>query len=212
MTIKSHPAPENLLSCAAGSMPEALAAVMACHMSMCPHCRKELSFLDNVGATLLESLPPQPVTSDVASPKVDGPMARRHPAAASASDVPEPLQNVIGLRLEEIKWRRVAPGIWQYPIPLSEHSTASLKLIKVAPGTAIPHHRHSGSEMTLVLKGAFTDEFGRYEVGDVVELDESVQHTPVASPEGDCICLIASEGPPQFHSLIARVFQKFFGF
>ena len=72
MTIKSHPAPENLLSCAAGSMPESLAAVMACHMAMCPQCRQELSFLDNVGATLLESLPPQPVTSDVAAPKDEG--------------------------------------------------------------------------------------------------------------------------------------------
>lgn len=211
MTIKSHPAPENLVSCAAGSMPEALAAVMACHMAMCAGCRRELSFLDSVGATLLEGLSPEPVSSKVISPKTESPPAHRHTSFTADSDVPEPLQKVVGTRLEDIKWRRVSPGIWRYPIPLSEHSKASLKLVKVAPGRAIPQHRHSGSEMTLVLKGTFTDEFGRYDIGDVVELGEGLEHTPVASPDGYCICLIASEGPTQFRSLLARAFQKFQG-
>lgn len=211
MTIKGHPAPENLFSCAAGSMPEALAAVMACHMSMCSRCRRELSFLDAVGAALLENLPPEPVISAAISP---GPERASTSVAASLmgeSDVPAPLQKIVGHRLKDVKWRRISPGIWQYPIPLSEHSKASLRLIKVAPGLALPDHGHSGLEMTLVLQGAFADKFGQHEVGDVVELDENVEHAPVAAPGVDCICLIASEGPARFHGFLAGLIQKFKG-
>lgn len=212
MTIKSHPAPENLFSCAAGSMPEALAAVMACHMSMCSQCRRELSFLDAVGATLLENLPPEPVIAAAISPGPEGPSARGAASLKGESDVPLPLQKVVGPRLKDVKWRRIAAGIWQYPIPLSEHSKASLRLIKVAPGHALPGHGHSGSEMTLVLQGSFADKFGQYGVGDVAEMDESVEHAPVAAPGIDCICLIASEGPTRFHGILTRVAQKFKGF
>ena len=40
MAITHHPAPESLMSCSAGSMPEAFAAVMASHIAMCPTAAK----------------------------------------------------------------------------------------------------------------------------------------------------------------------------
>jgi putative transcriptional regulator len=95
---------------------------------------------------------------------------------------------------------------------LSDHSKASLRLIKVAPGLALPDHGHWGSEITLVLQGAFTDGFGTYEVGDVVEVGEGVEHAPIAAEGTECICLIASEGPMRFHGLLARIAQRLTGF
>ncbi len=212
MTIKFHPAPENLLSCAAGSMPEALAAVMASHMAMCPRCRRELAIFDEVGAALLEELAPEKVK---AAPGLPG----RVSAAATgwvqdaevSGDVPEPLRAVVGARLDEIKWRRLAPGVWVHTVALSEHSKASLRFIRVAPGLRLPDHGHSGSELTLVLQGRFDDAFGSYGVGDVLEMDEGSEHSPVAAPGGDCICLIASEGPARYSGFLARFVQRLTG-
>lgn len=198
MTIKHHPAPENLLSCAAGSMPEAPAAVMACHMSMCPYCQKELSFLTSVGAVLFEAMQPETLAKEAPFPKNE----RQRPQIAALklikSDVPAPLQKYVGTWLKEIKWRRVALEIWQYPIPLSEHSTASLKLMKILPGRAIPGHCQSGSELALVLQGSFKDDLGTYEVGDVAVAPESAEHLLVAAGEVDCVCLIATDNPIRF--------------
>ena len=56
MTITHHPAPESLMSCSAGSMPEAFAAVMASHIAMCPDCRKELSVMEQIGTVLFEAI------------------------------------------------------------------------------------------------------------------------------------------------------------
>ncbi|MBS0252193.1 MAG: cupin domain-containing protein [Proteobacteria bacterium] len=212
MTIKRHPNPENLMSCAAGSMPEALAAVMACHMTICPRCRKELAFLDSVGAALLEDISPTPLVMKMPSPNVPARQPKSIAENSIKSDVPAPLRKFVGNRLADINWKRVTPGIWQFPIPLAKHSNSSLKLIKVGAGLKLPDHGHSGLELTLVLQGAFSDEFGSYEVGDVVEMGEDVAHAPVAAEETGCICLIASEGPMRFHGLLARIVQKFTGF
>lgn len=212
MTIRGHPAPENLLSCAAGSMDEALAAVMACHMTICPRCRDELSFLGSVGATLLEDVSPVPLVMERPSPSIA--VKQRTPMLQHTikSDVPAPLRKYVGNWLADIKWKRVVPGIWQFPIPLAKHSNSTLRLIKVSPGLKLPHHGHSGSELTLVLQGTFTDEFGSYATGDVAETSEGVEHAPVAAEGADCICLIAAEGPMRFHSMLARIVQKFTGF
>ncbi|RUO98147.1 ChrR family anti-sigma-E factor [Hyphomicrobium sp.] len=211
MTIKFHPAPENLLSCAAGSMPEALAAVMASHMAMCPRCRHELAVFDKVGATLLEEMPPETVGTAPALPGSAPVAATGGAQHVEHGDVPEPLRAAVGPRLDRIKWRRLAPGVWFHTVSLSEHSKASLRFIRVAPGLQLPDHGHSGSELTLVLQGAFNDAFGSYGVGDVLEMDEGIEHSPVAAPGGDCICLIASEGPARYNGFLARLVQKLTG-
>ena len=76
----------------------------------------------------------------------------------------------------------------------------------------MPEHGHGGAELTLVLRGAFHDETGRYARGDVADLDETVEHQPVVTDAGgDCICLIASEKPERFHGLVARLLQPLRG-
>ena len=75
----------------------------------------------------------------------------------------------------------------------------------------MPEHGHGGSELTLVLRGSFHDESGRYCRGDVADLDETMAHQPVADSEVDCICVVASERPEQFRSGIARQWQRLRG-
>jgi putative transcriptional regulator len=214
MTISYHPEPENLMTCSAGAMPEAHAAVMASHLDMCPVCRREISILESIGGVLLEDLQPAPLSRGAMETVKEGVARMASSSAARATDVPRPIQRFVGPTLESVRWRRVVPGIWQYAIPLSppSNSSASLRLMKVAPGLPLPHHGHSGPEMTLVLQGAFREKSVTYRPGDFIELDESAEHAPIADASGESICLVATARRMRSSSLIARVAQRFLGF
>lgn len=226
MAITHHPAPESLMSCSAGSMPEACAAVMACHVAMCSECRKELAMLDEIGSALFDTIAPTPLARPAPVMALRAGEAEAESSAeaggsvqtllSSYAEVPTPLVAAIGPSLDSVPWSLVGPGIWQYRIKLTgngaEGSTSSLRLLKVAPNHALPKHGHRGQELTLVLRGAFRDKARRYEVGDVADLDEAVEHAPRTEPEEGCICLIATIGKLRFKSRLARLLQPLTGF
>lgn len=211
MKINHHPAPESLLSCSAGSMPEAFAAVMASHIAVCATCRHELAIMELIGTKLFDEIPPAAMSRTIPEdlPPAHQTVARhRHP---SGGEIPRPLGERIGKSLDTLEWQVIGPGVWQYLIPLS-HGPGSLRLLKVAPGQSLPEHGHFGSELTLVLRGSFDDNTGHYTVGDVSDVDENVEHTPVADCEHGCICLIATEGKLRFKGRLARLIQPLTGF
>jgi len=209
MNIQRHPALENLLSCSAGSMPEALAAVMASHMSLCEYCRRELAIMETIGASLFEEVPSAFLTSGMAiATEAKEPKAY----TSGEGDVPAPIRKFVGPWLKNVPWKWAAPGIWQHRIPLSGRSKATLRLIRVSPGLKLPEHGHSGSEMTLVLQGSFADNSGSYGVGDVADMNEGDVHAPIAGGEEGCICLVAAEGPMRFDGIIGKIVQKLTGF
>ena len=76
----------------------------------------------------------------------------------------------------------------------------------------MPDHGHQGLELTLVLQGAFRDEEDRFARGDVEIATEDTQHTPIAEPGQDCICLAATDAPLKFRALIPRWRNHFCGF
>jgi putative transcriptional regulator len=214
MKITHHPAAESLMSCSAGSMPEAFAAVMASHMSICSCCQKDLAVMEQVGTILFESLTPSPVTRTAPVIAMRGGEADRVELEpfGTVGDVPASLAPVVGPHLDDIAWKRVSPGVWHYPIELTDEQRGDLRLVKVAAGQCLPEHGHSGSEMTLVLRGSYTDASGRYNVGDVADLSIDTEHRPIADQNEGCICLIATEGRMKFRSVMARVIQPFTSF
>lgn len=214
MKITHHPEPESLMSCSAGSMPEAFAAVMSTHFSQCAKCRNDLSFLENVGAALFDSLSPAAVTRDAPVLAMRSSEADRGGVTLeqTVGDVPAPLSAVIGSDFDAIDWKRVTPGVWQHVVPLSGQQRGDLRLMKIAPGQVIPEHAHSGSELTLILKGSYRDKTGHYQAGDVADMCGASGHSPVADPVDGCICLVATDGKMKFKGLVARFVQPFTGF
>lgn len=217
MKITHHPSDASLMSCSAGSMPEAFAAVMASHIAMCPCCRGTLSTMEHIGTALFDQLPPTPVSrpAPVAALRAmdaDVPSQVAPQDTGVLGDVPDPLVKVLGTSLDDVPWKRVGPGVWSHNIALSDAARGDLRLIKIAPGQAVPDHGHHGNEMTLVLRGAYSDISGVYRTGDVADLDEHVEHQPIADPVEGCICLIAVEGRLKFKSRVARLVQPFTGF
>jgi putative transcriptional regulator len=218
MKITHHPEPESLMSCSAGSMPEAFAAVMSTHIAQCSKCRNDLAFLENVGTAMFESLHPTQVTREAPVSAMRAAEADRGEISIDNAhgEVPAPLASVIGADLDAIEWKRVAPGVWQHVIALSGQShgeaRGDLRLMKVAPGQIIPEHAHTGSELTLILRGAYRDATGHYRVGDVADMCGASGHSPVADPVEGCICLVATDGRMKFKGLVARFVQPFTGF
>jgi putative transcriptional regulator len=208
MTITHHLDDATLMSFAAGSLSDALAAVAAAHVAMCPHCRRELGTLERIGGALVSALAPATlVRVQPAMPEMMKlPPA---PAAMAAGDVPAALTRLIGGNLDEVRWRWIGPGLRHRPLRTS--GGGSLQLIKAAPGATVPEHTHGGSEITLVLRGALIDDTGRYGPGDVADVDEEIEHTPVADAEAGCICVIANEQRTRFRGLLARLMQPWHG-
>jgi putative transcriptional regulator len=218
MTIRHHPDFASLMCCAAGSQPEAFAAVIASHLSVCADCRSEVVRMQQIGVALFDALPPAEVISsapvvamragEAETGVIDAPSAQ---ADVSRGDIPGPLVAVLGSRLDDLPWRWTAPGLWTHSVPLSEHADGELLLIKVAPGKEMPAHGHDGQELTIILRGGYTDALGRFGVGDVADLDSDIEHTPVACSTEGCICLSAKDGKLRFKGRFARLLQPLIG-
>jgi len=209
MTITYHLDDATLMSFAAGSLPDALAAVAAAHIAMCPHCRRELGMLERIGGALVSALTPATLDRpQPAMPETTG-LPSPAPIVAAAGEIPAPLVRLIGGNLDEVRWRWIGPGLWHHPLHV--RGEGSLQLIKASPGASVPEHAHGGCEITLVLRGALADSTGRYTPGDVADVDDDIEHTPVADPEAGCICVIANESPTRFRGLLARLMQPWHG-
>ena len=218
-TIKRHPDAVTLMTYAAGGLAEPLAAVVAAHAAMCPGCRAELADLELLGAALLLSgegasgeaalgegpieVPARPQDGHTTS------MARRRKIAGDR--LPHPIAAAYGLTFERIAWKRLGPGILHHRLALSQGVEGDLRLLKISPGRMMPEHGHGGAELTLVLDGAYSDESGDYRCGDIQDVDEVVEHRPVADAIAGCICLIASERPARFKGFMGRLLQPLTG-
>lgn len=218
MSITHHPDIASLMCCAAGSQPEAFAAVIASHLAACPACRAEVGHMQRIGSALFDALEPAAVAGGApvvaaraAEQDIPAAPAATQAAGAEAPEVPYPLLPVVGSSLDDVAWRWMAPGVWTFPLPLSRDAGGDLRLIKVAPGKALPEHGHDGAELTLVLRGRYTDCTGSYGVGDVADLDPETQHKPVACPSEGCICLAATDGKLRFKSPLARILRPILG-
>jgi putative transcriptional regulator len=205
MPIVRHPDVSTIMTCSAGSQPEALCAVVTSHLSMCPECMRELSLLEEIGVSLFECSAGEPdlTAAGVPSASTVFEQGRDARAASTKVDVPWPLIAVLGDDLDAIEWTEIRPGIAIHPIELSEHAKGDLRLLRLDPGKRLPSHGHQGEELSLVLRGSYSDETGSFGVGDMSDLDDDTRHSVLAGPEG-CIVLIASEKTPEFLSELAQ--------
>ena len=215
MNINHHADDSTLLSYAAGALPDSISLVMAAHLEQCDRCRQRLLEAENVGGTLLGRIAAEPMARD----SMDKVWAAIESGEPEAEPAPQPavdgLPSALGRYLPDgvnaIRWRTVAPGIRQFILKDVESGHGTARLLSIAPGTMIPHHSHGGSELTLILKGSFYDEIGRFSAGDLADLDDSVHHQPVADTAEACICLIATDERLRFTGMFSRLLQPIIG-
>lgn len=72
-------------------------------------------------------------------------------------------------------------------MPLHEHGTEHVALVRWAPHTLFKPHAHWGGEEILVLQGVFYDEHGSYPAGSWLRSPHGSRHTPFTQAEGATI-------------------------
>ena len=216
-----HPNAETLMSHVAGTLPNALSCVVACHASLCSKCADEIRWLSMLGGVMLKTidageydaafaedaaarwspdmLPPRELLHDPA-PKIDDPL------------LPQPLARYLRIQSQDVPWRKVVKGVRQHWIKLPKGS-GFIRLLRLTPGKELLEHTHTGMELTMVLQGIYGDHSGEYQRGDVIEWTEGSVHQPHASQsEDECICLIGSENIPHYSRFVARLLRPIMGF
>lgn len=214
MSITQHPTEETLAAFAAGHLDEGRAVVVSAHLEMCPACRSWVADLMHAGGVLLGDLPPTDVDGGALARTLDridrgegASGVREKPAVATPPDLP--MLPAAARPYPIGRWQWMGPGVRWRPIRVPHNPGARVFLLKAAPGTTMPHHTHTGTELTLVLRGAFAHELGRFGPGDIDEADDSVEHQPVVSPGEECICLVAMEGRLRLLGWMGRIMQPF---
>ncbi|RKF17121.1 transcriptional regulator [Roseovarius spongiae] len=208
MSQITHHIPESMLiAYAAGSLPRPFALAVAAHISLCDDCRVGLGAHEAVGGTLLNEQPVQMVSDSMKEALFaqldDTPLPEPDPAFERSGVFPGPVMQA--LNGKPPRWKSVGGGVRQTLLHWGDDG--STRLLYIPPGKAVPDHGHNGIELTLVLQGAFSDETGRFGVGDIEVADDTLEHTPVAEPGAPCICLAATDAPLRFNSLIPRLLQ-----
>lgn len=216
MLINNHPSSEWLSAYAAGSLSLSQSLCVAAHMESCTVCQQNFARLNQLGGELMNELSPavgsnlnfeqlmdsinkqdsavvQNNNSDVASEKPRG-------------SIPHCLRKFIPIDYDHLQWSRISPSIHS-TLLCEDHGGSKVELLRIKPGGSAPTHTHLGDELTVILEGSFSDEKGIYRTGDFLACDGSNDHTPVASKDRDCICLVVSEAPLQFTGWFTRLFN-----
>jgi putative transcriptional regulator len=209
MPAITHHIPDAMLAAyAAGTLPHAFSVVIASHVSLCDQCRSALGAHQAVGGLVLEGADTVGVSGNLKT----GILAQLddrytpEPAYDRFGIYPGPV--VKAMKGKEPSWKTLGMGVRQDILSASREG--SVRLLYIPPGQAVPDHSHNGLELTLVLQGSFSDETGRFGVGDLEIGDESLHHTPTADPGDPCICLAATDAPLRFNALIPRLLQPLF--
>jgi putative transcriptional regulator len=196
----------------AGALPEPARVLVAAHLSIKPEKNHIVSAMEDLAGDALGELVPDQIdgrdarlAAVFAAPKlVETPLKRNETGV-----LPQELHDFIGFDLENIPWRTKMPGYREYS--LGEIDGCEAKMLWIKAGRKMPAHTHEGSEITLVIDGAFSDSAGRYGRGDISLADDDVNHSPVAEEGRPCICFAVTDAPLRLTGSYRQFFSDFIG-
>lgn len=218
-TLKHHsPGPSSarpldllLAEYASGSLSASLHALIGAHLEMNSSSAAFVAGLEAVKGSSLQDQAPIALTSrDAMLQRIfaaRGDLSAA-PVAARDSVFPAPLRRYVGVSARDLPWRRAMPGVRQHVV--EDHDGVEATVYWIKAGAKMPHHTHDGDEVTLVLRGGFTDITGHYGVGDVAVADGDVDHRPVADDDEDCICFAVTTAPLRLTGPVGKLIQSIF--
>jgi putative transcriptional regulator len=211
--VQHHPADEQLLAYAAGTLGEAASIVIATHVTVCRKCRASIAAAETAGGALFEKIQPAAIDAKAMATvmaRLDQPVASsRRGSAQSKSSFPRTLDHYMPRGIDALNWRWVGPGL-NYAELLNDDS-GKVGLMRIAEGASVPVHTHSSEELTMVLEGGYGDGAQSFWPGDVQYADGGILHQPIANQDGGCTALIMTNGRLRPSGLIAKFFMPLVG-
>lgn len=211
--IRHHPDTRLLNEYASGTLPLAQSACLSLHLKYCDQCRRDHQRLEQLGSALFEELAPQQVDDSLLRTVLSrldeeqAPLSYARPCDEEDT-YPALVQRLMSGDYEELDWQRINSELRISRLRTGDEDN-EFALYHIRAGGRIPKHTHRGTELTLVLKGAFSDEEGYYQQGDFIMRDAEHVHTPTASKDGDCICIGVLDAPVRFKRWNYRLLNPF---
>lgn len=215
--INRHPEPDLLVEYATGSMSLAQTIAITTHLQFCEECRNTVESLKDIGGDILQAGESVEVSDGLldlimdciesGAETVSAPV-RKICSDEVATDLPEYVRNL--LPEGDLSWRKLTSSLKVAPVSVGEQDH-ELSLHRINPGGKAPEHDHRGREITVVLKGSFSDEDGVYQPGDFIVREPGDKHRPFAARNEECVRLSVLEAPIRLTGL-KSVFNPFLSF
>jgi len=172
------------------------AELMDAHLPTCAECQREYQALRPVTSTLTawraQTLPlPEPLWDRLAKRIASEPRQRNDQKV----DIPSP-SNPPARGWPEPRWMEAAPGITCKLLSNDSEADRVSMLVRLAPGTAYPPHRHAGSEELYLLEGELWIEDRKLLPGDFNHAEPGTSDQRVWSETG-CMCLLITSPSDQ---------------
>lgn len=196
----------------AGMLPEPVRVLVEAHLAISPKNRPLVDLLETAAGDELEAVKPiMPSGRDEALAAIFSSPEIKSAVKAQTTDsiLPNVLRRFVGSGIDDIAWKTKMPGYREHLI--GEFDGCEANLLWIKPGRKMPSHTHEGSEITLVLDGAFSDVNGRYGRGDIAIADDSIDHRPIAENDRPCICFAVTDAPLKLTGSYTQLFSDFLG-
>ncbi|MDO8909496.1 MAG: ChrR family anti-sigma-E factor [Pseudohongiella sp.] len=218
--VSFHPDSKFLTDFAAGNLPLSEAVCVAAHLEFCSKCRSHVQQLSDVAAQMMARLEPvvadedgfdtlmQRIEAGESTPQPARSAAQRASAASGATTMPLVVQKLAKGGLQNMSWVQLGRSLRIAPVNVGckDRQTA---IYDIKAGGRMPEHEHRGEEITVLLKGSFSDAEGKYVRGDFVVRHAGERHQPTATLDTDCICLVSLAEPVKPTSFWYRLLEPF---
>ena len=226
--VSFHPDAKFLTDFAAGNLALSEAICVAAHLEFCSKCRSHVQQLSDLGAQLMSRLEVEPMPVDEQDAGDDGfdalmqridagdtgmsispapaPAATARVSSANPLGLPRVVQKLASEGVQSLRWGQFGKSLRIAPIRIDSESRETA-LYDIKAGGQMPEHEHRGEEITVLLKGSFSDAEGKYVKGDFVVRHAGERHQPTATLDTDCICLVSLEQPVKPSSVWYRLLE-----
>ena len=172
---------ESVFLYAVQALPVRERAAVEGRISACPDCRREAETLRPVVDAFV-SWP-----TDVLRPSTS--LWERLAERIAGDTGGDPVRPPAPRRSEEPEWREVAPGISCKLLATDAEKQRVSMLVRLAPGTDYPAHRHAGVEELHLLAGELMVDDKKLDPGDYLRSEPGTSDARVWSETG-CTCVL----------------------
>lgn len=176
---------ESVFLYALQALPAGDIAAVDAQLSACPDCRRELETLRPIVGSFLAW------PTDVLRPSVS--LWERLAQRISAETGREPVLPA-PRRWAEPEWEEAAPGISCKLLATDTEKSRVSMLVRLAPGTDYPPHRHAGVEELHLLDGELMVDDKKLYPGDYIRAEAgSVDHRVWSETGCTCVLLTSTQ-------------------